>query len=115
MVVNPPFVAAIAGLCGGAAAVNYVWCTELLPSSSVASVTAAISSAFSCGVVFVAVWAYLLLEIKTANPGPGDVALLGCVTAGLPLLYLGLAAKELPETPAWLISVRKTTHAKNTF
>jgi hypothetical protein len=98
-----------AGLCGGAAAVNYVWCTELLPSARVPSATAAISSAFALGVVLVAFLAYLVLD-KPA-PAPVDVTVLGCVVALPPAIYLALAARSLPETPAWLVSAGKPQDA----
>ena len=98
-----------AGLCGGAAAVNYVWCTELLPSARVPAVTAVISSAFAFGVVLVAFLAYLILDTPTQSPA--DVALLGCVVAVLPTVYFALAARSLPETPAWLVAAGKPQDA----
>ena len=99
----------IAGLCGGAAAVNYVWCTELLPSARVPAVTAVISSAFAFGVVLVALVAYLILDTPTQSPA--DVAVLGCAVAVLPTVYFALAARSLPETPAWLVSAGKPQDA----
>ena len=98
-----------AGLCGGAAAVNYVWCTELLPSARVPSVTAAISSAFALGVVLVALLAYVILDQPVQTPV--DVTVLGCVVALPPAVYFVFAARSLPETPAWLVSAGKPQYA----
>lgn len=100
-----------AGLCGGAAAVNYVWCTELLPAAQVPSVTATISSAFAFGVVLVAFLAYLILEKPLEKQASADVALLGCVVAILPTVYFALAVRSLPETPAWLVAAGKQQNA----
>ena len=102
--------AVLGGLCGGAASVNYVWCTELLPSSAVAWATAMIASAYSVGFVFTAAAAYAVLE-PMQDATPADAQRLGYICALLPSLYLGLALRYLDETPAWLVSVNRLDEA----
>ena len=97
------------GMVGGCAAVNYVWLSELVPSSAVARATAAIASVFAVGVVVLAAEAYLLLE--GGPPSPALTARLGCVSSVLPLAYLVLAARFLPESPAFFVSAGRASRA----